>query len=95
MWHFQQRKDSYLHATSLNLTGPQATSDTTKNRQLTTEGFVNSGMKPFFSKTWDMKWHWLIYKEVLEKLRLYCDRGTNNDADYFTKKYPPIHYRQI
>ena len=59
----------------------------------TIEGFVISGMKPKRLKTWDMKWHWLIDKEVLEKLRVYWYRGKNTDADYFMKHYPPIHYR--
>ena len=34
----------------------------------TTEGFVNLGMKPKHSKTWDMKLHWLGDKELLDKL---------------------------
>ena len=29
-----------------------------KTENSTTEGFVDSGMKPKLSKTWDMKWHW-------------------------------------
>ena len=61
----------------------------------TTEGFLNLGMKPNCSKTSDMKCHWLRDKEVLEQLRVYWDRGTNNDADYFTKHQPPIHQRKI
>ena len=60
----------------------------------TKEGFVNLGMKPKRSKIWDMKWHWLIDKEVIEQLIVYWDRGTNNEADYFTKHHPPIHHRQ-
>ena len=30
-----------------------------KTDNSTTEGFVNSGMKPKRSKIWDMKWHGL------------------------------------
>ena len=30
-----------------------------KTNNSTTEGFLNLGMKPKRSKTWDMKWHWL------------------------------------
>ena len=52
-------------------------------------------MKPKRSKTWDMKWHWLREKEVLDHLIVYSDRGTNNDADYFTKRHPPIHHHQM
>ena len=42
-----------------------------------------------------MKWHWLIYKEVLEQLRVYWDKRMNKGAEYFTKHHPPIHHRQI
>ena len=52
-------------------------------------------MKPKLSKTWDMKWHWLRDKEFLEQLRVYRDKGTNNDSDYFTKHHPPIHHPQM
>ena len=65
-----------------------------KTENPTTEVFVNSGMKPKRSNTWDMKWHWLRDKELLEQLILYWDRGTNNDTDYLTKHHPPIHHRQ-
>ena len=66
-----------------------------KTDNSTTEIFVNLGMTPKRSKTWDMKWHWLIEKEVIEQLRVYWDKGTNNDADYFTKRHPPIHHSQM
>ena len=42
-----------------------------------------------------MKWNWLRYKEVIDKIRVYWDKVTNNDADYFTKHHPPIHHRQM
>ena len=42
-----------------------------------------------------MKWYWLRDKEVLKQLRVYWDKGTNNDADYFTKHHPPTHHRQM
>ena len=61
----------------------------------TTEGFVNLGMKPKHSKTWDMKCYWLIDKEVLEQPRVYWYIGENIDSDYFTKNHPPIHYLQM
>ena len=70
-------------------------STTLKTENSTTEGFVNSGMKPKRSKTWDMKWHWLRDKDVLEQLRIYWDKRTNNDADYFTKHHPQINHCQM
>ena len=39
-------------------------------------------MKPKESKTRDMKWYWLRYKEFLEQLRVYWDKGAQNDADF-------------
>ena len=63
-----------------------------KTDNSTTEGFVKSRMKPKHSKTRDMKWHWLIDKEVLEQLRVYWYKGMINDADYFTKHHLPIHH---
>ena len=42
-----------------------------------------------------MKWNWLRDKGVLDQLRLYWDKVTNNDADYFTKHHPPIHHHQM
>ena len=60
-----------------------------KTENCTTEVFVNSGMKPKRSKMWDMKWHWLRDKEVLENVILYWYKGTNNDDNYFTKHHPP------
>ena len=59
------------------------------------EGFVNSGMKPKRSKKWEMKWHWLRDKEVLEKLIVHWYRGNNNGTDYYTKHHPPIHHHQM
>ena len=66
-----------------------------KADNLTTEGFVNSGMKPKRSKTWDIKWHLLRDKEVVEQIILYWYRGKNNNADYVMKHHPQIHHRQM
>ena len=66
-----------------------------KTENSTTEVFLNSGMEPKISKTWSMKWHWFRYKEFIDKLRAYWYRGTNNDADYFTKHHLPIHHCQV
>ena len=66
-----------------------------KTENSTTEGFVNSGMKPKHSKAWHVKWHWLRDKEVLKQLRVQCYIETKNDSDYFTKNHPPIHHHQI
>ena len=41
-----------------------------------------------------MNMHWLCDKEVLKQIRVYWDKGKNNDADYFTKNFLPIVHRQ-
>ena len=66
-----------------------------KTENYATEGFVNLGMNPKHSKTWDIKLHWFRDKELLEKLRAYRYIGTMNDDDYFTKHHPPIHHLQM
>ena len=60
-----------------------------------TEGFLILVMKPKCSKILYLKWHWLRNKKVLDKLIVYWDKVTNNNADYFTKHHPPIHHRQM
>ena len=95
MRNLQQRENSYQHATSLNRIGPQTTSDIPQNGQFYDRKICKLGMKPKRFKIWYVKWYWLRDKEVLEQLRLYWDKGTNNDADYFTKHHPPIHHRQM
>ena len=66
-----------------------------KTDNYTTKGFLNSGMKPKHSKTWSMKWYWLRDKEILEQLRVYWDKGTINDANYFTKHPSPTEFTII
>jgi hypothetical protein len=39
-----------------------------------------------------MRWNWLCDKTTHEQLRIYWDKGQNNQADYFTKHHPPTHH---
>ena len=66
-----------------------------KTYNLTTKGFVAFGMKPKHSKMWDVKWHWLRDKEILEQLRVYWDKGTNNNSGCFTKNNTLTHHREM
>ena len=34
-------------------------------------------------------------KKVLEKIRVYWDKETNNGADYLKKNHPTMHYHQM
>ena len=86
-------ENSDHNVTSFNCIGLQETSDTPKNIQLNHRSISKLRHETqTFKKTWNMNWHQLRYKEVPEKLRVYWDRGMNNDSDHFTKHHPPIHH---
>jgi hypothetical protein len=63
-----------------------------KTDNSTANSFVHANIKQRRSKTWDMRWNWLRDKATHEHLRIYWDKGVNNDADYFTKHHPPSHH---
>ena len=64
-----------------------------KTDNSTTNNFVHANLRQKRSKTWDMKWNWLRDRETQNHLNVYWDKGSNNNADYFTKHHPPIHHR--
>ena len=61
----------------------------------TASAFVNKTLRQRKSKSWDMKFHWLRDRELQRLIRVFWDRGINNDADYFTKHHPPSHHQTI
>jgi hypothetical protein len=63
-----------------------------KTDNSTANSFVHANIKQRRSKTWDMRWNWLRDKETHRQLRIYWDKGQNNNADYFTKHHPPAHH---
>ena len=95
MWNLQQRKTAIDMRTALNSLYHKKPVTPLKTDNPKTEVFVNLGMKPKRSKPWDMKWHYFRYNEFIDKLRVYCNRGTKNDADCFTKHHPPIYRHQM
>ena len=42
----------------------------------------------------DMRWNWLRYKATHRKLKYYWAPGKENDADYFTKHFPPNYHQK-
>ena len=92
---FNKRKTSISMRPALIALEHKKPATPLKTDNYTTCGFENLGMKPKRLKTWDMKWHWLRDKEALDQLRVYWNKGTNNDSDYYTNRYPPIHHRQM
>ena len=66
-----------------------------KTDNSTSAGYVNNNMQMKKSKTWDMYLHWLRNKENKKNFKVQWDKGSNNDADYFTKHHPTIHHRKL
>ena len=64
-----------------------------KTDNSTCNSFVHSNIRQRRSKTWDMRWNWLRHQATQEILRIYWDKGVNNDGDYFTKHHPPTHHK--
>lgn len=63
-----------------------------KTDNSTAVGFANSRIKIKKSKSWDMRYNWLRCRENQNQLYLYWDKGSNNQADYFTKHFGPKHH---
>jgi hypothetical protein len=70
---------------------PQAATPLKTNNS-TSNSFVHANIKQRRSKTWDMRWNWLCDKATHKQLRIYLDKGLNNQADYFTKHHSPMHH---
>ena len=65
-----------------------------KTDNSTATGFVNGNIQLKKSKVWDMKLHWLRDDNNKQFFNVHWDRGIDNDADYFTKHHPMVHYCQ-
>jgi hypothetical protein len=64
-----------------------------KTDNSTSNSFVqHANIKQRRSKTWDMRWNWLRDKATHQQLHMYWAKGTDNNADYFTKHHPPSHH---
>ena len=46
-------------------------------------------------KAFDMRFHWMRCCIKQNQFCLYLQKGTENLADYFTKKFPPKHHQRI
>ena len=66
-----------------------------KTDNSTANSFVHASMRIKRSKTWDMRYHWLREQAVHNIIKVFWDKGTNNDGDYFTKHHSPaVHKTQ-
>ena len=64
-----------------------------KTDNKTANSFVHASMRAKRSKTWDMRYHWLREQTTKKIFDIFWDKGTNNDADYFTKHHSPMVHR--
>ena len=64
-----------------------------KTDNSTALGFVRNNIHQKRSKSWDMRYHWLRDRMTRNQFNVYWEKGTNNNADYFTKHHP-INYHQ-
>lgn len=58
-----------------------------KTDNTTAQTFVNNTILPKRSKTWDMRYHWLRDRKNANEFRYYWMKGSDNDADPFTKHF--------
>ena len=72
---------------------PQPGPTPLKTDNSTSLGFVHKNIKQKRSKSWDMSFYWLREKEAQKHLRIFWDRGKNNNADYYTKHHAATHHK--
>ena len=72
---------------------PQPGPTPLKTDNSTSLGFVHKNIKQKRSKSWDMSFYWLREKEAQKHLRIFWDRGRNNNADYYTKHHAAAYHR--
>ena len=66
-----------------------------KTDNTTAHGFIYDNIQLKRSKSWDMRYYWLRDKRTHGKFKLFWEKGTSNEADYFTKHHPTIYHRQM
>ena len=59
----------------------------------TANSFVHSAMREKRSKSWDMKYNWLRDRQAQQQFEIKWQKGTTNQADYFTKHHPPSYHK--
>jgi len=90
---FGNAQDAIVVRIALLALGHKQPATPIKTDNSTCNSFVHSNIHQRRSKTWDMHWTWLRHQATQEILRIYWDKGVNNDGDYFTKYHPPTHHK--
>ena len=68
-------------------------STSTKTDNSTAAGFIHDNIHQKRYKSWDMRCYWLRERQTQQQFRFFLDKGSNNDADYFTKHFPTCYHR--
>ena len=66
-----------------------------KTDNSTANGFVHKNIQQKRSKSWDMRFYWLRDKLLQKQFQFFWRKGTDNNADYFTKHHPIKHHKEI
>ena len=64
-----------------------------KTDNSTANGFIHDNIHQKRSKSWDMRYYWLRDRLTQKQFLFFWDKGSNNDADYFTKHFPASYHR--
>jgi len=56
-------------------------------------GIANDTVRQKRSKAIDMRFYWVRDRVKEKQFVVYWQKGSDNDADYFTKHHPPSHHR--
>ena len=63
-----------------------------KTNNSTAAIFVNKTLKAKRSKSWDMRYLWILDRVNQNQILVYWDKGADNITDYFTKHHPPNYH---
>ena len=66
-----------------------------KTDNSTAHNFVHNNMKQKKSKSWDMRFNWSRDKELHKTIKIFWRKGTENEADYSTKHFPPDYQKKM
>ena len=61
----------------------------------TATAFSNGILKTKRSKSWDMRYHWLVDRVKNQDFCISWEKGSNNLADYHTKHFPPSYHQHV
>ena len=64
-----------------------------KTDNSTANGFIHDNIHQKRSKSWDMRYYWLRDRHTQKQFLFFWDKGSNNEADYFTKHFPAVYHR--